>query len=60
MRVLRPYLLIVLGVWALGTVAAYLYAQQLGLAWGSVVGLLPADVVRWKLLGMPVLPASDV
>jgi len=46
MRVLRPYLLIVLGVWALGTLAAYLYAQQLGLAWGSVVGLLPAFLLE--------------
>ncbi|MEO8028338.1 MAG: CPBP family intramembrane glutamic endopeptidase [Bryobacteraceae bacterium] len=46
MRILRPYLLIVLGVWAVGTVAAYLYAQQIGVSWGTVVGLLPAFLLE--------------
>jgi len=46
MRVLRPYLLTVLVVWALGTVAAYLYSQQIGVAWNSVLGLLPAFLLE--------------
>ncbi len=46
MRVLRPYLLIVLAVWGVATLAAYLYAQQINVPWNSVRGLLPAFLLE--------------
>ncbi len=46
MRVLRPYLLIVLVVWAAGALAAYLYSRQIGIEWGAAVALLPAFLLE--------------
>ena len=37
---------IVFAVWVAGTLAANLYAQQIGVAWGSVLGLLPAFLLE--------------